>query len=267
MPNAKDYSPARDGITVNVIGEPKAGKSHFARSAASVGKVFALLAPEELPGYAGHDIEYEIIQPAGWERVPPLLEALKKRDDVKVLVVDTANAVLGDPLWRHVLKGYNVTDPRDLGGRSRDPYLTYGLRMEELLNQLLLLRYEKKMHVIALWHQDIREFEGLGTPRKEDEKVGGGSKTVVHWDLARVPMARGAIRQIITKWFDFSVYVEPVIGSKPHRSRLIPVPTDMTRTLAGVRLDVLGELQKLNEVPNDFGKLVEVVAKRYGQTQ
>jgi hypothetical protein len=270
IPNAKDYRPDKDGMTINLIGVPKAGKSHFARTATKVGKVFALMAPQELPGYAGFDVDYEIVQPTaeGWERANAILKEFEDgKRTANVLVLDTANVVIGDALWRWVLRSYNVSDPKELGARSRDVYMTYGMQMEAVLNRLIMLRFSKKLHVIALWHEDIREFEGLGVARKEEEKTGAMSRTVTHWDLARVPMARGAIRQIITQWFDFSFYVEPVVGSKPHRARLVVVPQDMTRQLAGVRLDVIKQLQALSEVTNDFEVLVKIVEQRYGNAK
>jgi AAA domain-containing protein len=281
MPNAKDYRPDRDGLTINVIGEPKAGKSHFARSAAKYGKVFAFLAPEELGGYAGHDIEYEIICDDEWRpslgatrdaglkataaaKFNAKLAELEKRDDVRVVVLDTANATVSDAIWHWVLMEYGVEEPKKLGGNSYDPYVTYRSRLEEVIMRLKLMSFRQKRHIIALWHQDIREYEGLGVQRKESVKRGQETVTQVHWDVARLPMARGGIRQDLVRWFDFSLYVEPVVGSNPHRSKLVAVPPDLTRQIAGVRLDVVKELQAKGEVPNDFGALMEVVAKRYG---
>lgn len=272
MPNTKNYNPASDGMMVSLIGPPKAGKSHFARSATKVGKTFAFLALEELPGYAGADVEYQLLVDAEWrpseksfkvhayKAMMAKLAEVEKRDDIKVVVVDTMSAGASEAIWNDVMAGYGTDDPRSLGGNSRQPYVTYASRMTELMTRLSLLRFQKKMHVIVLWHEDVREFEGAGAPRKETE----GNVTRVHWDMARLPMMKGSLRQDISKWPDFNFYVEPVIGSNPHRARLVVVPPDGTRQIAGARLDVVADLQKLKEVPNDFKALVDVVTKRYG---
>lgn len=272
MPNTKDLNPA-DGTMLSVIGVPKSGKSHLAASATKYGKAFGFLALEELPSYAGLDVEYELLTDDEWRPSQGLFKAkaykagmaklaeLEKRDDIRVIVNDTMSSGWSEAIWNDVMMGYGTDDPRTLGGNSRQPYVTYASRMTELMTRLALLRARKKVHVLCTWHEDIREYEGSGAPRKETE----GSVTRVKWDLARLPMMKGGLRQDIAKWFDFSFYVEAVNGSKPHRSKLVVVPPDGTRQLAGVRLDVVKELQALQEVPNDFVKLMEIVVKRYGK--
>jgi hypothetical protein len=106
-----------------------------------------------------------------------------------------------------------------------------------------------------LWHEDIREAEGQGVARKETE----GGKTSVHWDLARLPMMRGSLRQDVTKWCSLAFYVEPVLNSKPFRCKLVVAP-DATR-LAKSRGGLVTALQKETEVPNDFPRLLALVEK------
>ena len=83
--------------------------------------------------------------------------------------------------------------PRTLGGNSRQPYVTYRSRFTELMNRLDLLRFRKKCHILCLWHEDVRELPGQGTPRKETEQ----NKTVLRWDVARLSMLIGSLREDI----------------------------------------------------------------------
>src|SRR5207247_4008053 len=104
-----------------------------------------------------------------------------------VVIFDTMNRGPSELIWHYVMQGYGTDDPRTLGGNSRQPYVTYGSRLTELLERLDLLRYKTGCHILSLWHEDIREAEGQGAMRKETQ--GGG--TSVDWDLARLPMMRG----------------------------------------------------------------------------
>lgn len=281
MFNAKDFNPLHLGLAVSITGEPKAGKSHFGASAvkwalANGIKPLVLAAPPgELNSYAGLDTDYDVLTDADW--VPSanklvasafnnLNAALTKLEQGQygLVVFDTMSQGVSEALWHKALSEYGVSDPGKLGAKSRAPYTTYAQALTEFLDRLDLVRYRRGLHVVALWHQDIREFEGLGTPRKETEKQGGDFKTVTHWDYARLPMMRGSMRQEVHKWFDINAYVEPIVGAAKHRARLVVTPPDTTRTLAGVRLDVVKDLQALAEVPNDFGQIAAIVAKRYG---
>src|SRR5437899_7423093 len=220
MPNnARDYNPVSSGLFLGLIGPPKAGKSYMARSAARLGKTFAFLAPPaELAGYACHDIEYEVLTDPEWrpsERsfkasayttMMKKLKELEARDDLRVLIFDTMSAGPSEAIWRDVLSGYGTDDPRELGGNSRQPYVTYRSRMTELLDRLDLLRYRKRVHIVTCWHEDVRESEGSGAPRVETE----GSHSVVHWNMGRLPMMLGGLRQDVAKWFDFAFFIEPV---------------------------------------------------------
>lgn len=276
MANAKDLNPLTAGVTISLIGEPKAGKSHFARSARKSGSVFAFLAPEELLSYAGEDIEYEVVCDDEWRpsvgefkataypKLNAALKALEGRADCpKTIVFDTGNATFGDAMWNFIMASYGNDDPRKIGN-PYDAYVMYASRFRELLTKLLLLRQKRACNIIVCWHQDIRELEGLGAPRKEQVKEGGKERTVTRWDVARMPMIRGQVRNEVIRAFDFSFYVEPVIGAQPPRSRLVAVPPDATRALAGSRFQRVHEaLGKMGEVPNDFGKLMEVVQQHY----
>lgn len=276
MANAKDLNPLTSGVTVSIIGEPKSGKSHMARSARKVGSVFAFLAPEEVMSYAGEDIEYELVVDDAWRpsvkelvataypKLNKALSELEARKEIpKTIIFDTGNATFGDAIWNWIMAEYGSDDPKK-HSNPYDAYVMYASRFREMLTRLLLLRHRRSCNIIVTWHQDIKELEGLGAPRKEQVREGGKDKTVTKWDVARVPMIRGQVRNEVIRAFDFSFYAEPVIGAQPPRSRLIVVPPDTTRTLAGSRFrPVQDALAKLPEVPNDFGALLEIVGKHY----
>src|SRR5436189_1088038 len=118
------------------------------------------------------------------------------------------------------MSDYGNEDARTLGGNSRQPYVTYASRLTELLERLDLLRYRTGCHLIVSVHEDVREAEGVGVPRRELEK----DKMVTHWDYARLPMIRGGMRQDIAGWFDAAFYCEPVPQSSPFRCKLVVFP-------------------------------------------
>lgn len=282
MTNAKELDLTKVGLAIDLVADPGGGKSHFARSAikhvTALGKkAVGLLAPlAEALSYAGVDFEYpdDFVDPA-WDPANRVmttnmdkvmereLQRWEKMDDLGLVVLDTTNAGPSEALWRRVVAEAGTDDFTALGGNARQPYVTYASRMTRLMDRLDLLRWRKNCHVIKLWHQDIREFEGAGTARKESEKTQSGFRTVVHWDSVRLPELKGQImRQSILKWCDVGFYCEPVVGSNPHRCQLKVLP-DGTR-LAKTRLPILSALQKMPDVPNDFGKLMQVIQANGG---
>ena len=261
---------AQAGLWLAVIGPPGSGKSHLGASALSVGKTVLFAAPlGELDSYPAAGSNLEVVplydeqwRPSegkfvstGYKVLMDKLKEIEQRSDVKVIVFDTMNAGPSDTMWVNIMSGYGTDDPRTLGGNSRQPYVTYGSRFTELMNRLDLFRFRTGCHILSLWHEDIREAEGQGVARKETE----GGKTQVHWDLARLPMMRGSLRQDVTKWCSLAFYVEPVLNSKPFRCKLVVSP-DATR-LAKSRGGLVTALQKEAEVPNNFPKLLELVEK------
>ena len=286
MANARELDLTKQGLNWDIIGNPGGGKSHFARTAVAWAnargkKGVGLVSPRaEALSYAGADFEYpddysDTDWNPGLKQFKTTMEAVaereiaawEKRDDIGVVVFDTMNAGPSEGIWRKVVAEAGTDDFTALGGNARQPYVTYASRMTRLMDRLDLLRWRKGCHVIKLWHQDVREFEGAGQARKESEKTASGFKTVVHWDLAKLPELRGQImRQSILKWSDVAFYAEPVEGSNPFRCKLIVLP-DGTR-MAKTRLPIIRALQApsqtfgsgAQDVPNEFGKLMQVVA-------
>lgn len=268
MPNAKDYEPLRDGLVCDFIGPPGSGKSSLARTALGLGKGFAFLAPAaELVSYAGCDLDYEVLRENSWDPAGEVyvanaykdlmlqLKALEKRDDLKVVIFDTMSAGPSEAVWTAIMAGYGTANTQNVKN-SYAPYSTYALWMTDVLNRIDLLRFRKKVHVIKLWHADLKELEGLGTARKE---MGQGGKLEVHWDVAiQAEMKGKQMPQAVTKWSDIAFYCEAVPSSKPFKCRLQIVPD--TLRMAKTRLhDIYPQLQALGEIPNDYMMLLEKV--------
>lgn len=265
----------KPGYSFGLIGAPKAGKTHACLTCASLpGYKYAFVAPVgEVTAYEGSGIEAEpyfdeewrpserSFKSSGYARMMAKLKELEKRTDLDggAVIFDTCNRGPSELIWHYIMSGYNTDDPRELGGNSRQPYVTYASRMTELLERLDLLRYKTGCHLVMTFHEDVREAEGQGVPRKEIE----GGKATLHWDVARLPMLRGAMRQDIAGWFDAALFCEPILQSNPYRCRFVAMP-DQTRS-AGTRLPIMQELQRMKEIPNSIPELVRLAQQVAGK--
>ena len=271
--NTKDYVPQRDGILVSIMGDQGSGKSSMARSLVeatmAAGKAaYGFLAPPESLSYAGLDFEYtpledpewhpsvDTFKAAGYRNGMKALLGLFKRDDLGAVVVDTAS-VLSQCVFRDAMAAYGTDDPTSLGGNARTPYQVHNMRFLEFVDTLDALRFAKHLHVITLWHQEFREVDGLGAPRKEQEKTGTGMKTVVKWDEAALPAMLGSLRQTISARFDIHFQSQAVLGSRPFRCKLVALPdaTHLTKT----RLPIMPAIQKAGELANDWPTLLKII--------
>lgn len=257
------------GLWLGLIGAPGSGKSHTAASALALGKTVLFAAPlGELDSYPQPSKDFEVVplfdeqwRPSegkfvstGYKVLMDALALLEKRSDVKVVIFDTMNYGPSDVTWIKAMAGNGTDDPKQLPNPYQ-PYVIYQSYIRELMNRIDLFRYRTGAHILTLWHEDVREAEGQGVSRKETV----GTKTVVHWDVARLPNMRGAIRQDILGWCSLAFYCEPVLQSNPFRCRLVVTP-DSTR-LAKSRGGLVTILQKEREVPNDFPKLLALIEK------
>lgn len=254
----------KSGYSFGLVGPPRSGKTRACISLDKLpGKKYAFVAPlGELTAYAGTSITAEpyydeqwrpseqSFKSTGYARMMAKLKELEAEKELTAVIFDTMNRGASELIWHYVMSGYGTDDPRTLGGNSRQPYVTYASRLTELLERLDLLRYKTGAHIALTYHEDIKEAEGVGVPRKEVE----GGKSVLHWDIARLPMIRGGMRQDILGWSDMAFHCTPVLQSVPFRCKLLVVP-DATRT-AGTRVNIMGELQKLPEVPNSLPELI-----------
>src|SRR2546428_9932938 len=264
-----DGSQMNSGLWLGLIGPPGAGKSHTAATALALGKTVLFAAPlGELDSYPAANANLEVVplfeekwRPSegafistGYKVLMEALAALEKRTDVKVVIFDTMNYGLSDMIWNKIMADNGTDDPKKLPNPYQ-PYVVYQSFVREVMMRLDLFRYRTGAHIISLWHEDVRESEGTGVPRKETV----GSKTTIHWDVARVPNMRGKIRDDILGWCSLAFYCEPVLNSNPFRCRLVVVP-DSTR-LAKSRGGLVQALQKEKEIANDFPKLLVLVEK------
>ena len=275
--NTKDYAPVRDGFTTSVLGVGGAGKSRFARTAAehllAQGRhVYGFLTPAEVPSYAGLDMPYTALYDADWHpsadtfkasayrEASKALRELFKDEQLGLVIVDTASR-LSQIVFNDVMAAYGTDDPTSLGGNSRTPYQVHNTRILEFVNMLDALRWARHCHIIVLWHADVREVEGLGTPRKETEKVGGSMKTTTRWDEGMVPAMLGSLRATIAQEFDLHLLAEPVYGSNPFRCRLqaLPTSTRLVKSRLPIMDAVAARVKQAGELANDFPTLLTVI--------
>ena len=288
MPNAKDFNPCAHGLVTSIVGPSGGGKSHAAASAVRWAleqgrKAFAFLSPvAELSSYAGLDLEWEPLVDEDFDSVAHVqqgktmvsktlvfhdakLAELAKRDDIAVLIYDTANAGLSAAVRNAVLASQGIARPQE-GKNVWSPYQIYPLWMEERLNKIDLLRYRKKMHVIYLWHQAMKEMSGFGRMRKE---IGADGKLGVRWDDAIQAEVFGqAFAQVIPRYSDLFFFAEDVLdakdakGNRVKRCRLLAMPDELR--LPKTRLPgVMARFAAMPEIPNDFSVLLKIVEECY----
>src|SRR5947209_2565365 len=163
----------KHGYSFGLVGPPKSGKTHACLSAAALpGHHYAFVAPiGELNAYEGAgfaaDAYYDedwrpserSFKSTGYARMMAKLKELESRSDLGVVVFDTTNRGPSELIWHFIMSHYGTDDPRELGGNSRQPYVTYASRMTELLERLDLLRYKTGCHLIMTFHEDVREAE------------------------------------------------------------------------------------------------------------
>lgn len=257
---------AKRGYSFMLVGAPKAGKTHACRSVDSLpGLKYAFVAPPgEVVAYDGTSIVAEPyfdeewrpsegkFKSTGYALMMAKIKELEGTKDLGAVIFDTANRGPSELIWHYVMSGYGTDDPRTLGGNSRQPYVTYASRMTELLERLDILRFKTGCHIVMTFHEDIRESEGTGVPRKETE----AGKTVLHWDVARLPMLRGGMRQDILGWADAAFFVEPVLNSNPFKAKFVCFPD--TQRAAGTRLRITEQLAKMQYIPNDIAAIVRM---------
>ena len=281
--NAKDLDLTKQGLNWTLIGPPKSGKTHFARSAVdwvlARGKsAKAFIAPRaESVGYAGRDMEYEVLEDPEWDSANKRFEtnmaatfdkqlALweKATPTPGVLVLDTMNKGPSTGVLHRIIREEGNDNFQQLNNRFQ-PYMTYALRMEPLMARLDLFRWRTGAHVIMLWHQEMKEYQPSGISHVEQDKVGGQFKTFTHYRQAMLPEMWGKQSQeSVLAYSDMAFYTAPVLNSNPYRCQL-HVLSDGVRQ-AGSRVPILGDLQRMpNGVPNEFGKLMDVVAKGTGK--
>lgn len=234
MPSAKTYNPLEAGVLLAIVGAPGFGKSTFVRSSLPYGKLFVVATlPREIVTYAGTDTEYELVdETEGWApalgkydatayvRLMKILYALRTRKDIRTVALD--------PMSRAVLfaanvtmAGHGVNDWSQIEEKARYTFWqAVKAKTLELCDALEGLRASGK-NVIATFHLDVREQEGMGQPQ---EKIEGGLKKL-HWEQGFTPDVIGSVRDTIAGRFDFFSFAERDIsadGSAKYWLRVAP---------------------------------------------
>ncbi len=290
--NAKSFSPVSHGLTMSVVGPSGSGKStlartaiqHFAGDGSGPARSFAILAPAaELASYASLNLDYEVIYDDKFDSIAHVqsgaaiisttlqtvrdtLTMLEGSDQYKLLVIDTANASISAAVWNAVLASQGISRPQE-SRNAFSAYQIYPLWLKEILDRVDMLRYRKKIHVIYLWHQAMKEQDGFGKMRKEI--VDG--KTEVRWDESAMAETYGkASAPMIPRYSDLFFFSEGVTeiknGKKEFRCRLVTIPDELR--MPKTRLpDVMKRFQALQEVPNSFPEIIKIIDSCYGQAQ
>lgn len=166
------------GLLIGRLGIGGSGKSHFLRSAAAVGKLWvAITDPQEAHGYPAsgsgnieHQVFYDpewlpsldLYNGNGWGDLLRALHALRKRDDVAIVGVDSmtgASALLSHDV-RKMTRSPTLKEVGEYGAG----YIKYSHGLEQLLNVLKVLALTGK-HVICNFHIAAKEQEGAGSGR------------------------------------------------------------------------------------------------------
>lgn len=225
--NLKDYNPLTAGLTIGVVSPPGWGKSSFAADAVLAllkeGKSsFVMLAPgREATQYAGLDVEAEIIEEQEWEpangkyvatamKQAMKLLASQKRTKHRLVVVDTASTILGGYSMNAALANYGTDDWSKLDKQKYAVWQSVAAKGIEFTLTMDSVRSSGK-HVIMLFHQDVKEAEGFGTPTPAIVE----GKTVIKWDSAKVPAINGSLRDQIAGKFDIFGFIEKTPSGKP----------------------------------------------------
>lgn len=221
------------GTTIGVVGVTSTGKSTFLRSAAEVGKTVVAISPsDEDDSYLGSEVVREIFmdpewrprdgafQATAWLAHLKWLRAARKDATVRIIGFDTAS-VLADLAWHEALKPHAVDDPSKLGANWGAPWQAFGGLMDEWFTEIALARHAGKV-VVALWHGELRETEGVGEATVKQSRQG----EEVHWGETLMPRIRGSIRQSVPS--KFSLWMRAGVTVGPETKRFLTVGSDKT---------------------------------------
>jgi len=163
----------KQGLLIGRLGIPGSGKSHFVRSAAAVGKLWvAITDPQEMHGYPASgtgNIEHELFYDPewlpfmdlyngnGWSALLKALHALRKRDDIAVVAVDSMTGA--SELLSHDIRKLGKCQTLKEVGEYGLGYIRYSAGLGQLLGVLKFLSLGGK-HVVCTMHIAAKEQEG-----------------------------------------------------------------------------------------------------------
>lgn len=216
---------------IGVVGLPGDGKSHFARSARTLGKTaVALTDPKELSFYGAEGVT--LFSDFDWRphlnefRASAMIDLLKwmdarAKDDSEFVVIDTGSEV--SDLARHeVLKMHATDNLMDVGyGKA---HAGHDGQMKALINEARRLVVRGKT-VIMTFHAQLKEMEGQGEAKKTKGMTGD-----MEWsfDEQMLPALNTKYRAQIHAAFDIWMYMKP-IGFGPARRYLMTAQADLVR--------------------------------------
>lgn len=247
---------------LGILGPPKTGKSHFARSCAEIGKtVIALCDPTERNFYKQSGLEPEIVVDHRWRPFfdqydatgfDALMRWLDKvaESDAEFIVIDPASAV-SDLVMHEVLKLHHSDDPKSAGGYG-EGYTGHNRLMNQFLTELQLANLKDKW-VICTWHTRMKEMEGAGEVKKGK---GMSGKEELQFEERLLPVINTSMRQDIAGFFSGWLHTK-LYGYGPGTKYCLTAVPDQARP-AGSRLQ-FKKGTNLGMIPNTMKSLLEVL--------
>lgn len=246
---------------LGILGPPKTGKSHFARSCAEVGKTaVALCDPTEVNFYKAAGIEPVVFSDLAWrpyfskfdaKGFSELMHWLDKVKDADYVVIDPASEV-SDLAMHEVLQMHGSDDPKAAGGYG-EGYTSHNRLMHQFLVELQRL-YAKGSTIVCTWHTRMKEMEGAGDAKKGK---GMSGKEEIQFEERLLPVINTSMRQDIAGYFSGWLHTK-LYGQGPGTKYCLTALPDQARP-AGARLSFKTG-SNLAMIPNTMKGLLEVLA-------
>ena len=245
---------------LGILGPPKTGKSHFARSCAELGKTaVALMDPTEENFYKAAGIDtISTFMDLGWRPHKNEFKAdafnhlmnwidARYKDDSEFVVIDPASTV-SDLIMHEALKMHNSDNPKSAGGYG-EAYTAHNRMMTNFLQELQRL-YMKNKWVTCTWHTRMKEMEGAGEVKKGKDMSG---KEELQFEERLLPVLQSSMRQDVAGWFSGWLHTK-LYGFGPGTQYCLTALPDQARP-AGTRL-TFSEKTNLTRLPNTMAGLM-----------
>lgn len=254
---------------IGILGPPKTGKSHFARSCAEVGKtVVGLLDSTERKFYESAGLQPKVFVDFEWRPRMKIYKATAFDEYYKWLyglASSDAEFIITDPVDRlsecamhEVLKMHGSDDPKSAGSHG-EAYMAHDRLVNQVLDLYEFLESRGKW-VVCVWHSRMKEFEGVGEAIKVDSWGGKDEKgrkiKETKFEDRMLPVLLSNLRQAIAGRFSGWMFTR-VTGEGPGTKFYLSAQQDQARP-AGARM----EFKKgtiLGMIPNTMKSLLEVL--------
>lgn len=233
------------GTSIGIVGVTSTGKSTLLNSAAKVGRTAIAVCPASERDSYEHVEDVTVFmdelwlprfdkwQATGWLAFLKWFADRIADESVQIIGHDTTSE-LSELAWHEALKMYRTEDPSSLGANWGAPWQVFAGLITEYLNMVDIAVSRGKI-VIASWHGEMREQEGIGEPSKD-------RKGDVSWNDTMMPSIRGKMRQIVPARFSLWLHagITPAPSPNLKAKRFVSDSADSTkigRSRAAVHLD------------------------------